>query len=335
MGNHSDSQETYAVDRNHTSWPQVSRFCSRVTFYFLGNSLMRQRSVKIVLMALLWVPQSAGFSSAAEKAESKTTVGQVTAPPAALKLSAFYARYISANGYPIVGSAKVDDYALKEAAYLVNLMLAKRPDVRDAMVKSGSRLIVMDYQEMTTQIPEYSGLRPVDYWDRRARGLGGSRTDPVCSCAEENLLCYPGDPYSTENILIHEFAHNIHLRGLVNVDPSFDDRLKQTYKDAMQSGLWKGKYAASNKNEYWAEGVQSWFNNNRPPDSSHNHVDTREELNDYDPGLAALCDEVFGNTKFVYTRPATRLNGHMQGFVPADSPHFRWPDRLKKQAMRE
>lgn len=256
--------------------------------------------------------------------QASTQVGPVTAPPADLELAPFYAKYISANGYPIVGSAKVDDYALKEAAYLVNLMLAKRPDIKQAMVKSGSRLIVMDYQEMTTQIPEHSMLRPIDYWDRRARGLGGSRTDPVCSCAEENLLCYPGDPYPTENILIHEFAHNIHLRGLVNVDPSFDDRLKQTYDDAMLAGLWKTKYAATNKNEYWAEGVQSWFNNNRPPDSSHNHVDTREELKDYDPGLASLCEEVFGDTKLVYTKPSSRLSGHLRGFDPAISPTFEW-----------
>ena len=119
---------------------------------------------------------------------------------------------MSASGYPIVSSAAVDDHALLEAAYLVDLLLARRPDVRDAMVKSGSRLIVMGYREFTTDIPEYRHMKPKDFWDRRARGLGGSATDPVCSCAEENLLAFPGDPYSAENILIHEFAHNIHLR---------------------------------------------------------------------------------------------------------------------------
>ena len=36
---------------------------------------------------------------------------------------------------------------------------------------------------------------------------------------------------STENILIHEFAHNIHLRGMVNVDETFDRRLKDAYAD--------------------------------------------------------------------------------------------------------
>jgi len=265
---------------------------------------------------------------------SAKDIAEVTAPPAKLKLDPFYAKYISANGYPIISSKNVNDYALKEAAYLVNLMLANRPDVRDAMIASGSRMIVMSCDEYTTEVPEHSHLRPKDYWDIRARGLGGSRTDPVCSCGEENLLCYPGDPYSTENILIHEFAHNIHLRGLANVDPTFDDRLKMAYTEAMGAGLWKTKYASTNKNEYWAEGVQSWFNNNRQPDHDHNHVDTRTELKEYDPGLAALCEEVFGETQLVYTKPTTRLVDHMRGFDPTKSPTFKWPVRLLEEQRR-
>lgn len=54
---------------------------------------------------------------------------QVTQPPASMQLPAFYRKYVSANGYPIVGSAGVNDYALKEAAYLINMLLANRPDV--------------------------------------------------------------------------------------------------------------------------------------------------------------------------------------------------------------
>jgi len=253
---------------------------------------------------------------------------EVTAPPADMKLPEFYKKYVSAGGYPVVSSEKVSDYALKEAAYLVNLLLAQRPDVRRAMVRSGSRLIVMAHNEFTTDIPEYAQMKPKDYWDARARGLGGSRTDPVCSCAEENVLCYAGDPYHTESIVIHEFAHNIHLRGLVNTDPTFDDRLKSTYKSAMAKGLWKTKYASVNHAEYWAEGVQSWFGNNRPPDHDHNHVDTRKELQEYDPGLAALCQEVFGNTRLEYTKPTTRLHGHLKGYDPQQAPRFRWPERL-------
>jgi len=254
----------------------------------------------------------------------------VVEPAASLRLDPFYRKHISANGYPIVSSERVSDYALKEAAYLVNMMLAKRPDVREAMIKGGSRLVVMAHDEFTTDIPEHSKLTPKDFWDVRARGLGGSRTDPVCSCAEENLLGFEGDPYSTECILIHEFAHNIHLRGLVVIDPTFDERLKAAYERAMMAGLWKTKYASVNHAEYFAEGVQSWFNNNRPPDHDHNHVDTREELREYDPGLAALCEEVFGDTELVYTKPATRLTGHLKGYDPSKAPKFVWPERLTK-----
>lgn len=250
---------------------------------------------------------------------------------------AFYTQRANAGGFPIVASAKVNAYALKEAVHLVDLMLAKRPDVREAMTASGARLCILAHNEFTTDQPEFANLEAVkdfpsltakEYWDARARGLGGSEEDPFCSCAEENLLAYDGDPYDTENILIHEFAHNMHLRGLTNVDPTFDTRLKAAFDDAMQAGLWKGAYASSNHHEYWAEGVQSWFDNNRQNDAQHNHVDTRDELIAYDPKLAALCREVFGDTVLKYTKPQTRLTGHLAGYDPAKAPRFVWPERL-------
>ncbi|MEE3370001.1 MAG: hypothetical protein VX346_11710 [Planctomycetota bacterium] len=261
------------------------------------------------------------------------------APPDPDGIPTFYTQRSSAGGFPIVASAKVNPYAIKEATYLVNLMLAKRPDVRTAMIRSGARLCILAYNEFTTDQPEFAwlGNRPVkrfpeipgkDYWDARARGLGGSEEDPFCSCAEENLLAYKGDPYAAECILIHELAHNIHLRGLVNVDPTFDARLKATYEAAMAAGLWKGKYASVNHHEYFAEGVQSWFDNNRENDHDHNHVNTREELIDYDPRLADICRDVFGDTKLRYSKPATRLQGHLQGYDPQAAPTFAWPQRL-------
>lgn len=283
------------------------------------------------VVVLLTLPNLGVAADAVENSSAKLARYQVTKPPAAMNLPDFYKKYVDASGYPIVSSGQVNDYALKEAAYLVDLMLAKRPDVRKAMVESGSRMIVIGHKEFTTDIPEYADFKPKNYWDARARGLGGSRTDPVCSCAEENVLAYKGDPYHAENILIHEFAHNIHLRGMLRVDKTFDDRLKKAYEHAMTNGLWRGVYAATNRNEYFAEGVQSWFNNNRPPDHDHNHVDTRKELQEYDPGLAALCEEVFGETKLVYTKPATRLTGHLAGFDPETAPKFVWPEHLAKQ----
>ena len=251
-------------------------------------------------------------------------------PPGKNGVPAFYTQSVSAGGFPIVASAKVNPFALKEAAYLANMMFAKRPDVRDAMIKSGARMCIIAWNEFTTDLPEFARMTPKDFWDARARGTGGSATDPYCTSAEENLLAYPGDPYSTECIFIHEFAHSIHLRGMANVDPTFDGRVRAAYDAAMEAGLWKGKYASVNHHEYFAEGVQSWFDNNREPDHDHNHVNTRAELLKYDPGLAALCREVFGDTELKYTKPAARLTGHLAGYDPAKTPTFVWPERLQK-----
>ncbi len=263
-----------------------------------------------------------------ENRSSEAARWPIRTPPPELKAPRFYRKYVDADGYPILASARVSDYALKEAAYLVTKLLAHRPDVKRAMVASGSRLVILAYNEFTTDLPEFAHFKPKDYWDARARGTGGSRTDPYCSCGEENLLGYPGDPYPTENILIHEFAHNIHLRGLVNVDPTFDTRLKKAYDRAMAKGLWKGAYASVNRFEYFAEGTQSWFNTNRENDHCHNWVNTRRELIDYDPTLASLCREVFGDSKWVYTKPTTRLHGHLKGYDPSRAPRFVWPKRL-------
>ena len=238
-------------------------------------------------------------------------------------LSEFYRKHIDVGGFPIVGSAKVSDAALREAAWILRHMLSGRGDILKAMAGKKVHLVVMAWNEFTTDVPEHSHLTPKVFWDRRARGLGGS---PV-SCAEENLLCLPGDPYAKENILIHEFAHAVHGFGLRAVDPTFDERLKDAHERAKAQGLWPDTYAISNRSEYWAEGVQCWFDDNRENDSLHCHVDTRVELKDYDPALAALCAEVLGDDPWRYRKPMARLatgRAHLTGGDPASAPRFRW-----------
>ncbi len=253
----------------------------------------------------------------------------MSTPPQELGLDPFYAKYVSAHGLAIVGSAKASDNALREAAYLVDQMLSHRPEIREALIKNKVRVAVMAYSERTTDIPEHRTMKPKDYWDIRARGLGASRARPVVSCAEENLLNYPGDPYSTENILIHEFGHGIHGVGLATVDPTFNARLRKAYKDAMDKGLWKGTYAATNAGEYWAEAVQSWFDTNRQNDAQHNHVNTRPELKAYDPELAKLAAEIFGDGAWRYVRTDRRKdNAHLASYDPSHTPTFRWEPRL-------
>lgn len=257
---------------------------------------------------------------------------KITEPPAAWRLAPFYTKHVDLGGLPIVASGKVSDYALFEAAYIVDRMLANRPDVLAELAKNRVRLAVMAWDERTTQIPEHSDLEPGKYWDRRARGLGATRARPAVSCAEENLLGYKGDPYAAENILVHEFAHAVHEMGLASLDRAFHDRLRAIYDEAIADGLWKGTYAATNPAEYWAEGVQSWFGTNRQNDAQHNHVDTRDELEAYDPRLAALILESLGRSDWLYVRPDRRDaagRAHLKGYDPAAAPTFAWEPELQ------
>ena len=244
-----------------------------------------------------------------------------------LQLAPFYTKAVTVHQFTIASSEKANDFALVEAAWIMEHMLASRLELLTVMASNKVNLTVMAWNEFTTDVPEHSRLTPKDYWDRRARGLGATRHNPTVSCAEENLLAYPGDPYSTENIMIHEFAHAIHETGMNSIDPTFDTRLREVFHSATKRGLWKGTYAASNRNEYWAEGVQSWFDNNRVNDALHNHVNTRQLLKDYDPGLAALCAEVFGTNEWRYKKPKDRSaqdRKHLVGFDSSTAPRFRW-----------
>lgn len=217
----------------------------------------------------------------------------------ALKLDPFYAKATDYKGLPILASDQVSDAGLIEARFLIGQVLEGRDDITKAMVKADCRFVVMGPTEMTTDVPEQRNMTPKDYWDKRARGLGGR----ITSCGEENLLNLKGDRYPRENILIHEFAHCIHQYGLRAVDPKFNGRLRAAFARAADQGLWKDTYAATNAGEYWAEGVQSYFDCNNPPNAGvHNNINTREKLAKYDPGLFELIDEVFKQSPFRYER---------------------------------
>ena len=81
--------------------------------------------------------------------------------------------------------------------------------------------------------------------------------------------------------------------------PDFDNRLKQCYENAKAKGILDGTYRITDKEEYFAEGVQDWFNVNAEmphTDGKHNWCNTREELLEFDPDLYHLLAEYFPQT---------------------------------------
>ena len=227
--------------------------------------------------------------------------GQVTGIPEGKNIPSFYQKYIETEGLYVTSSGKVSDEALLKACDIISLMLAKRPDVKAHMVKKGCHVMVIGKDEETCDLPEFAHIcnceDSIKYWNWRARGFGGAPEDEFSSsCGEENLLALPQDKYVGENILIHEFAHLIHTVGIVGVEPDFNERLEALRQNAIRKGLWEKTYAVSNKEEYFAECVQSFFNCNRyaePANGVHNWVNRRTKLKTYDPDMYRLLQEYF------------------------------------------
>lgn len=239
----------------------------------------------------------------------------VRTPPAELKLDSFYNRYVDAQGIPIVSSAAVPDAALSAARDIAVAMLIERPDLRHAMMARGFRVAIMGEREGTVDLPEQRDwkkparddprltvcerklydqrigrLSDAQYWNSRARGMGGDLT----SAASENLLGVPGTPYFGENIFVHEFSHGI-LEAVRTADPALFARIERAYASAMTLGMWKGEYAATTVDEYWAEGTQTWFNSNRLAVINGRQILTDGDLSSYDVALFNVLSEVYGD----------------------------------------
>lgn len=239
----------------------------------------------------------------------------ITSPPPEYAFDPFYKKYTDAFGIPIVSSAKVPDAALLIARDIINYMLLKRPDIRAVMIKLNARLLIMAQTEMQTDLPEYrnwkkpaiddrrltdyeranyykpggiASMTDKGYWNARARGMGGIET----SSAEENIMGYPGTPYYGENILVHEFSHNI-MTAMRTADPDLYKQIQGAYQTAISKGLYKGQYAINTVAEYWAEGTQWWFWSNIEFYDGDTRVQTPDDLKAYDPQLYAIFEKVY------------------------------------------
>lgn len=240
----------------------------------------------------------------------------ITPPPASLAIdTSFYKKYIDAIGIPLVSSHKVPDAALLVGRDIVNYMLAKRPDIRAELIRRKARVLIMAETEMETDLPERSNWKKPtkddrrltpgerenydkpggiasmtdrEYWNKRARGMGGT----ITSCAEENLLGYPGTRYYGENILVHEFSHNI-MGALRNADSALYAEIQPAYEAAKAKGMYKGQYAINTVAEYWAEGTQWWFWSNYEFYDGQTRVQTPDDLKAYDPTLYHILERVY------------------------------------------
>ncbi|KAK7473927.1 hypothetical protein BaRGS_00034832, partial [Batillaria attramentaria] len=206
-------------------------------------------------------------------------------------LDQFYQKYTQAYGIPILGSSNAQAEALKRACYLVRFLLADHAPVRHMVYRLSGRFAVFGAGETPESIPEHA-----TYGTTSGPAWGATFWIPVSSTAGTNLLCDQSDSHTPESIALHEMAHMLHRLGAEFAIDGWNDRLKASYTSAKANGLWSNTYAQKDYIEYFAEGVQSYFDDNwrvEKADGHHNNISTRKQLMNYDPQLHGVIDELF------------------------------------------
>lgn len=235
-------------------------------------------------------------------------------PPARLGADPFYAKAVSARGIPILASASVRDEALLAARDMLRGIFAYRPELAKWLAAHDYRVAIIGVDEALLDLPENrSWTRPArddprltrceikhyderigalsdrQYWDNRARAIGGERAVG----SEEDVLGLPVSRYYGETIFVHEMGHNV-LFAIEAVDPALYRKVEAAYANALAGGLWLNEYTTTTMQEYWAEGTQFWFDSNRLQAFEGRRILDHADLAAYDPQLYAALAEAYG-----------------------------------------
>ncbi|WP_369025079.1 glycoside hydrolase [Qipengyuania sp. RANM35] len=248
---------------------------------------------------------------------------QVGRPATADGVSAFYAKEVTARGIPIRSSAKVRDEALLAARDMVGSMFSHRPELAKWLARNDYRVAIIAVDEALLDLPENAewkkpakddprltrcelkhydarigALSDRQYWDNRARGIGGERTVG----SEEDVLGLPVSRYYGETIFVHEMGHNV-LFAIEAVDPALYARVEAAYANALKTGLWLNEYTTTTLQEYWAEGTQFWFDSNKLQAFDGRRILGHEDLAAYDPQLYAALADAYGTNHKLRSDP--------------------------------
>jgi len=256
----------------------------------------------------------------------------VIPPPAFAHADPYYTKFTYAREFTVLGSDKVRDEALLKANDTIRKMFAYRHDILKALIADGARLVVLGRGEELSDLPEFKDASKTPGFDN-ARYLDYSEKLKLMVVPEENVLGLPREPFAGECMVVNVFAKGLYrVTGLRPVDPDFDSRrqpkqqyelrvkrmdiqfdqaLRKAYESAMGKNLWRGTSAARDRAEYWAAGVEAYFDaagDGQPPNGADRPIVTRELLKAYDPDLYELVDQTMAYKEHVDWRykPCTK-----------------------------
>jgi hypothetical protein len=190
--------------------------------------------------------------------------------------NAYYKKYASANGV-IVGTGEgVDDEAVVRYCRLL-LEMFSHAELRAKIVSEKMWFTMIAEDEQLSSLPQISKVYGTSL-NARARGLGGL-TPTIC--AEDSIMCMPGDRWVGDCICPHETGHTMYSSAIARV-PALSSRLSAITKDTRSSGRLANAYVWQDGNEsgMMAWGVQVWYDCaiNGTKGAYHSDINTRAEL---------------------------------------------------------
>ncbi|WP_322797176.1 hypothetical protein [Tepidiforma sp.] len=197
-----------------------------------------------------------------------------------------YTQIAEAAGIAIVANSSVSPRALEAARATVERFFRDN-DLEQQLAADGAYVIVAASDQGVLDLPEFRCLDDSAARDFFTHVCGvADRADyPVVTVNEDDLLGRRSGPCGGLNILYHELGHLVQGWALPPAD-YFD--VRQYYQDAISAGKYRGDYAATNANEYFAEGTQAYF--------LHSDLEGRRDrawLKSYDPQLYELLARTY------------------------------------------
>lgn len=154
--------------------------------------------------------------------------------------------------------------------------------------KKGAKHLLLPVDKKLSDIIGYESLENRMTFDGRyyasVRGVGGLVT--VSGVEYLDVAMRGGF-----NTIAHEFAHQVHTTALSN---EMTDRIKKLYQRALKDGKVLDYYAASNEWEYFAQGYEAYISDFKRPNAGVTARHTHEELQQQDPELFYLFEELSG-----------------------------------------
>jgi hypothetical protein len=202
----------------------------------------------------------------------------------------YYVKYASANGVIVATGSGVDDEALLRYCSLLTEMFGN-DQVREAVLAEDMWFTMIAEDEQLSSLPQISSTYGTSL-NARARGLGGL-TPTIC--AEDSIMCMPGDPWDGDCICPHETGHTLYSSGIAKV-PELSSRLTEITDEARASGRIANSYVWMDGDEsgMMAWGVQVWYDCaiNGTQGAYHPDINTRAELQTELPDFYQFLSEL-------------------------------------------